>query len=261
MITPDEMRAIGREIDVEPTTIERDYVQNWFLKSLYENSDFLIFKGGTCIRKAHIQNYRFSDDLDFTLSREVKQNEIIELISKAKEYVHEEIGRTFDEEIQIKDVKSGWKVRFHYTSKITDRSIKLIVDLTHSNLEKVMTEAEAHPIFHNYSDECEVDLITYSLIEVTAEKLRALSQRGWPRDLYDVFNLWPRLTTEGIKEIFIEKCKFKGFEPSLEVYDKNEERMRSAWSSSMEHQLKNLPDFDEIYKGVRTILADELNLQ
>lgn len=30
--------------------------------------DALIFKGGTCIKKVHIEDYRFSEDIDFTLN-------------------------------------------------------------------------------------------------------------------------------------------------------------------------------------------------
>lgn len=61
MITTDEIKKKSRDNGIPTTTIERDYVQNIFLYSLYSRTDSLIFKGGTAIRKAYIGDYRFSD--------------------------------------------------------------------------------------------------------------------------------------------------------------------------------------------------------
>jgi len=254
MITPDEIRAMAREKGVDPATIERDYVQNWFLKSLYTNTNILIFKGGTSIRKTFIQDHRFSDDLDFTLSREIAQEDMAILINKAKKGLEEEIGIVFEDETPFRDVDSGWKVKLHYTSRVTGRPIILILDITKPDLEVVVTPVEKHPIIHNFSDTCDVSLITYSLSEITAEKLRALCQRGWPRDLYDVHNLWPLIEKDGFRELFLEKCGFKGFEPTIKSYDENEERCKNAWSQSLGHQFKEIPDFGEAFHCVRKIL-------
>jgi len=76
MIKLGKIKKIAREKKVPLTTVERDYVQNYFLKYLYSRSDSLIFKGGTSIRKAFIENYRFSDDLDFTMKTNIDQKYI-----------------------------------------------------------------------------------------------------------------------------------------------------------------------------------------
>lgn len=256
MITLDEIRTIAREKGLDPTTIERDYVQNWFLKSLYTNTDYLIFKGGTSIRKAFIQDYRFSDDLDFTLSSDTTQEEMTVLINKAKSEVLDDIGILFEDGTPFKDVESGWKIKIHYTSKVTGRPVNLILDITKPDYEVIVTPVENKPIIHNFSDSCDVTLITYSLSEITAEKLRALCQRGWPRDLFDVYNLWPRIEKDGFQELFLEKCNYKGFEPTLTAYDDNEERIKSAWFKSLGHQLKEVPEFDEAFREVRVILEE-----
>ena len=65
MITQNEIRQKAREHEVPVSTIERDYAQNWLLMAL--PSLPLVLKGGTGIRKVYIGDYRFSDDLDFTL--------------------------------------------------------------------------------------------------------------------------------------------------------------------------------------------------
>jgi predicted nucleotidyltransferase component of viral defense system len=65
MIPALEIKERAREFGVPTSTIERDYSQNWLLSVLRPIN--MALKGGTGIRKVFIDNYRFSDDLDFTL--------------------------------------------------------------------------------------------------------------------------------------------------------------------------------------------------
>jgi predicted nucleotidyltransferase component of viral defense system len=60
-----EIKEAARAFGVPPSTIERDYAQNWLLVHL--STLPMALKGGTGIRKVFIESYRFSDDLDFTL--------------------------------------------------------------------------------------------------------------------------------------------------------------------------------------------------
>ena len=72
MIDLREIKEKARLNSVPESTIERDYVQNWVLKHL--NRVKMVLKGGTGIRKVYIGNYRFSDDLDFTLQENISKN-------------------------------------------------------------------------------------------------------------------------------------------------------------------------------------------
>ena len=62
-------RAGGRRIP--EAVLERDYCLSWFLVGLSRNPlrDRLLFKGGTALKKCYFADYRFSEDLDFTLAR------------------------------------------------------------------------------------------------------------------------------------------------------------------------------------------------
>ena len=64
-------REGGRRIP--EAVLERDYCLSWFLVGLSRTSlkDILAFKGGTAIKKCYIPEYRFSEDLDFTLREEI----------------------------------------------------------------------------------------------------------------------------------------------------------------------------------------------
>jgi len=52
--------------------LERDYCLAWFLVGLGQSrlGQILIFKGGTALKRCHFGDYRFSEDLDFTLPME-----------------------------------------------------------------------------------------------------------------------------------------------------------------------------------------------
>lgn len=64
-------RSGGRRIP--ETVLERDYCLAWFLVGLSRSSlrDILAFKGGTALKRCYFGDYRFSEDLDFTLTRAV----------------------------------------------------------------------------------------------------------------------------------------------------------------------------------------------
>lgn len=54
---------------IPESVLERDYCLAWLLSSLAE-SDLrgkLAFKGGTALKRCYFGDYRFSEDLDFTL--------------------------------------------------------------------------------------------------------------------------------------------------------------------------------------------------
>ena len=53
--------------------LERDYCLAWFLVGLSRAPlrEDLAFKGGTALKRCYFGDYRFSEDLDFTLEREV----------------------------------------------------------------------------------------------------------------------------------------------------------------------------------------------
>ena len=71
MILQSEILRIAEQEGVPPDTIDKNWVLGHFLAELFR-SDWaqqnLIFKGGTCLKKCYFKDYRFSEDLDFTLT-------------------------------------------------------------------------------------------------------------------------------------------------------------------------------------------------
>ena len=71
MIDRQEIMDFAREMGLDPNVIEKDYVLGWLLAGISNhpalNTDW-VFKGGTCLKKCFFETYRFSEDLDFTIT-------------------------------------------------------------------------------------------------------------------------------------------------------------------------------------------------
>jgi uncharacterized protein len=80
MIKPGEIQQKARAVSVRDQQIEKDYILSWILFGISKH-DFLsktiVFKGGTVLKKVYFEEYRFSEDLDFTLLDSETSNELI----------------------------------------------------------------------------------------------------------------------------------------------------------------------------------------
>jgi hypothetical protein len=85
----------GRRIP--EAVLDRDYCLAWFLIGLSQSKlkDLLIFKGGTALKRCHFGEYRFSEDLDFTLQRKAEFAEIREGLEEVYELVAQASGIRF----------------------------------------------------------------------------------------------------------------------------------------------------------------------
>jgi predicted nucleotidyltransferase component of viral defense system len=80
MIDKFEVLETAASLGLQNSTVEKDYVLGWILMGIQKNSktcNSWIFKGGTCLKKCFFDEYRFSEDLDFTLIDTEQMNESI----------------------------------------------------------------------------------------------------------------------------------------------------------------------------------------
>lgn len=88
--------AITRRADndgVDASVAERDYVLAHIVAQLHRakptDGGQLVFKGGTALRLVHIDDYRYSADLDFTIiggSARAATAAMVEVLNAAREY-------------------------------------------------------------------------------------------------------------------------------------------------------------------------------
>ena len=196
MIEPKEINKVAAENRVNNRQIEKDYILSWVLFAISKNeilSKALVFKGGTLLKKAYIDDYRFSEDLDFTLLDEaITNDQIKDKFKNLFEFIREEANI----EMQIDDEK--WTIHetgnpqfyIDYVGPLKGNrgSRDLKIDITRGEI--LETDVESKSIFRIYSDlEEEFKLQCYSLSEVLIEKMAALMGRTEPRDLYDFWYL------------------------------------------------------------------------
>ena len=264
MINHEEIKNLVVEWNIREDVIEKDYVIGWVLWGIGQdptlNSKW-IFKGGTCLKKCYFETWRFSEDLDFTVLPDgpIKPKNLLPIIDRILARVSEESGINFSvtpPRLKQKDFPLYTEGRIYYQGPRkapTPASIKL--DLIAS--EKVIRPPLLRQIAHNaYSDRLlePAQVRCYSLEEIFAEKIRAMGERGFPRDLYDIIFLFRggyfQLKGNLIKSILISKCETKGVPIPTFRSIKNSpslDELKSEWGNMLNHQLPALPPFEEFW--------------
>lgn len=92
MIKGAEIQKRAFEEGVRDQQIEKDYVLSWILRGIAWHarlSTMMVFKGGTVLKKVYFENYRFSEDLDFTLIESCTDEQILALFNETFLFVKE----------------------------------------------------------------------------------------------------------------------------------------------------------------------------
>ena len=253
MIKQSEIKNLSRRYKVPISTIERDYTQSWLLRFLPE----MIFKGGTCLRKVYFKDYRFSDDLDFTLLEETTIADLEEKILNAIRQAKTESNIEFMDEINSDEVKNGYSFDIYFRiTRVTGSPIKIKLDITRNKNEHIINQIAQKVINHPYSDKVDSKVLAYSLDEIFAEKTRSLFERTRPRDVYDVWYLSKHLNFD--ISLFRKKCEFKRLEPDIEELTNRKTKFENAWEVSLRHQLPGLPSATDVFDGVIRFLKKML---
>jgi len=268
MIRKQDILDRSAEWQLRPDVVEKDYTLGWLLAALAsypEAHTVWVFKGGTCLKKCFIETYRFSEDLDFSLTPDAPYTaEVIsENLRALTRIAHDLSGIDFPEElIQVrqrrnKQGQTTFQGRISYRGPLAYSGAtppRILFDLTQH--ERVFDAPSFQPIFHPYPDMLpdDIGVYTYSLNELLAEKTRALFERSRPRDLYDVIYLLENraeaFDLPHTHELFRQKCQAKNLTPPSAaellqtVEDANE--LRSEWGNMLAHQLSVLPKLDDL---------------
>ncbi len=265
MIDPAEILEVASQLGLRPAVVEKDYVLGWLLAGIAHNpilSDTWVFKGGTCLKKCYFETYRFSEDLDFTLTDGGHLNEDLlrAAFSDIVEWVYAQSGIEIPAERLRFAVYANTRGklfcqgRVYYRGPIAPRGDPPRVKLDLTADELLVLEPQRRRVTHSYSDEPSdgIHALCYAFDELFAEKIRALAERARPRDLYDVINLsrhdeWSTAAT-AVRDVLREKCRFKGIStPTLADLEPHREELVSDWEAMLAHQLPELPPADAFW--------------
>lgn len=248
-----------------------------------ELSGGLVFKGGTALKKCYFGDYRFSEDLDFSGLEDTPTGADIErFIGQAcdatrtllDEYAPVSITcRRYTEREAHPGGQEAFDIHATYpwqSAPLTRVRVEITMD------EPVIRPVQTRRIIHDYEEPIEASVLTYSLEEIVAEKLRAvlqqtqaLRERGWSRSrVRDYYDLWRilgtfrnRMDLTDFSSLLREKCDVRdvGYQSSGDFFDGDMlSYVRDRWQDSLGPLVSELPSFETVIHSLRRQINDVL---
>ena len=258
MISTAEIAKLAHRRGVGDRVIEKDYVLSWLLVAIAESElrSGLAFKGGTALKRCYYPEYRFSEDLDFTLCVDLSHDDLVEAFETLFPRLGQRVNLTLMLRSAEQSIFESTTLLINYVGPLRARlgSRHLKVDVTRGEL--LLYPPTERPLQAPYSDyPTDVTLPTYALEEILTEKLCALMGRTEPRDLYDVYWLfeWGNVDLSFLPSNFVAKCRHKGQDPNRlnEVLTGKVGTFDRLWASRLAVQVPDLPHLNEVLRMVR----------
>ena len=268
MISEAEVRRAAARLGVDPMVVDLDYVLGCFLASLYRQplAAALRFKGGTCLRKCYYGNYRFSEDLDFTLTSGSSRADLEKMLGAVLAAAADEWEIDFGVRplrVDVVDDEYGnesFQARLYYRGPLRRSGDPRAIRLDITTSEVLTFPAAERGIIHLYSDAALLAGILvpcYDILEMLAEKIRALAgQRRYAisRDIYDIAQLTSRAGVDmaRLAAAIPAKWRIKGlresdFDPGRIAARRGE--FQADWERNLVHLLPSdgIMDFDSAW--------------
>jgi predicted nucleotidyltransferase component of viral defense system len=246
MITKAQIIRLASREGVPAKTVERDYVLAHIVAAIAElgqdAGSMLVFKGGSALRLCHVEGYRYSADLDFSVVGGSLED-ALEVIARA-------LGAAGGsaEGLRLTD---DVPPRIAYLGPLgRERTLKL--DLAD---DEIVVHTERRVLLPRWPDlPADASVHVYTLLEIAAEKLRCVLQRLQCRDLLDLHLLFGMaIDPAEAAELFRSKARQRRLDPAA-FPSRYRERLRQyqgRWEAELsEHVPGSLPHFGEIERQV-----------
>ena len=252
MLTRHRITQRASDDGVDATVVERDYVLAHVVAQLHRavlpGGGQLVFKGGTAIRLAHVGDYRYSADLDFSVLNATKDEAhtaLLGVIAAARDHA----------EFPTLELTDDATPMLRYVGPLgTGQPRELKVDIATDEYVETVQQLGIRPVWDDLPESVPFDV--YPLDEIAAEKLRCVIQRLQCRDLFDLFQLVDGLGVDlaEIRPLFERKARAKSLDPTI-FRQRFEERLPNyerRWIDEMsDHLPYNPPEFGRVVRIVR----------
>ncbi len=227
--------------------IEKDYIQHIFLINLYRRiSDELIFKGGTALQKCYGLD-RFSEDLDFTLFKNISLDDTIDRVTRgmnlfgcdAESKKLREEDRSIIFQIKAKGpLFDGREKSITYLQIEISRREDIYLPTLQTNVTPLYRDLPPYM----------VNLMNPS--EIMAEKIRAILSRERARDLYDLYFLIKKRVETKI-DIIRKKLSYYDIEFDRETILNSLKRKEKLWYNELNQLVPTVPEFSLVEEEIK----------
>lgn len=179
MLTRQQLEIINRKSLRYPLHIaEKDYFLALVMQIIGASSigKALIFKGGTALHHCYLNQYRFSEDLDFSSNKAPLPIEEVRKIFANIDYLSIKKDYLSNATIKIEKLQYAGPL-------IQPNSLKVEIDF----LQNVLLPPQTL-VYHNVWG-VDFTVAVMDIKEICAEKIRAMSDRARYRDFYDIYLL------------------------------------------------------------------------
>jgi predicted nucleotidyltransferase component of viral defense system len=268
---------------VKWSLLEQDYALSWMLYGLMsvpKLQEHLVFKGGTCLKKCYFGDYRFSQDLDFSVQGDCPTGDILEsLIGYACTIATEVLQATknnitftckrYIEKRPHPEQQEAFSILIQYPWQ-RESLTRIMIEITLSEI--VFMPPQLLDLIHGYGDEVTAQIQAYTLEEIIAEKIAALisfskklHERGWgrsrARDYYDLWRIFSsyqeQIQTSLILDLVAKKCARKNliFHRPEDIFAQNlMEDLDVAWDEWVKPLVVNLPKKELVIRELKFVL-------
>ena len=249
MLSRQQLELINRKSLRYPLQVaEKDYILALTLQLITSSplGKKLVFKGGTAIHHCYLEQYRFSEDLDFSSGQQpISLKEVQDVLTSLDNL---EIKKQNQSRTTIKIE------RLLYTGPLNHpNSIKVEIDF----YQNVLLPVKTLPYRNVWGLEFPVRVM--DIREICAEKIRAMSDRARFRDFYDIFLILEKhqlnleeitgyIRRKEIRQPISKKNIIKNWEITKEQKENEKKIIFYSWSvedQQIQEMIHNIP-FNEI---------------
>ncbi len=243
----DEIKKISR-IEFEDIASKYSFPQEMLAKDyfltvllyLFKDVEGIYFKGGTAINKILLDHPRLSEDIDFSVTKEIAiiKKEICSIIEESE---------LFGEITEDKNVDGFVRIIVEYTGFATGKD-KIFIDL--NKRASLLLKPEIHDVKHFYKPFVpSFSVKTIAKEEMIAEKVAATIGRNKPRDHFDVYNLIREGQSINLN-LVKQKCAASGYEFSILKMFNKAQTLKNRWDKDMVPLLAEPIPFQEVMKSL-----------
>ena len=275
------IRDIRSETGIGWDIIEQDYVLSWMLfgiSNIEKLKTPLIFKGGTALKKCYFGDYRFSQDLDFSVRGDCPKGEdLFVLIQEACSFaakVQDDIEFKCNRYLEAEAHPEGQEAFVIHARLPWQREFNTSVKVEVTMKEPVVLEPILKKVIHGYGEKLDAVIMTYCVEEIIAEKIRAILQyakklheRGWGRsrvrDYYDLWRIFGKygnsIDKKIIPNLVRQKCELKKV-TLASVDDLFQERLmhiiNTEWEKWLSPLVPLIPESNIVVSELKVYLKD-----